>query len=383
MKFMRNGGPAKLVAFFLIAVALLCTVGFAAGGWQSIIDDEPDSGDADGDDKSQTDGDADENTDGENPDPDGDGMTEENLPAVKPVPEYIDYLTGMEITQEESFIKYSCFVLNTDAPLYGISSSAVTVEMPTENGKTRFIAFKKDAVATGKIGSIAPTRDYISIIASFFNGILVSNGCDDSFDYSFSDYKYEHLDFSCNLGYHYTEYTEFIYTNGDLINAFIKNSGISPVKTGVTALPYNFVGYYDDNVSSAQKGTNVIISYDEGNSTELTYSADAGRYILAKNGTVKTDLLTDKALEYDNAFILYADSTTYETKNCTETVLSTDGSGEGYYLTRGTVQKILWSVGTDGQLVFTDENGEKLTVNRGTSYISYVKSSQIDSVKIS
>ena len=42
MKFMKNGNLAKVVAFFVIAVILTCTVSYAAGGWQ--LPDINDSG---------------------------------------------------------------------------------------------------------------------------------------------------------------------------------------------------------------------------------------------------------------------------------------------------------------------------------------------------
>ena len=42
MKWLQNGNLAKLVAFFVIAVVITCTVSFAANGWQSFIDN-PDS----------------------------------------------------------------------------------------------------------------------------------------------------------------------------------------------------------------------------------------------------------------------------------------------------------------------------------------------------
>ena len=40
MKWLQNGNLAKLVAFFVIAVVITCTVSFAANGWQSFINDE-------------------------------------------------------------------------------------------------------------------------------------------------------------------------------------------------------------------------------------------------------------------------------------------------------------------------------------------------------
>ena len=61
MKKIKGGNLVKLVAFFVIAAVLTCTASFAANGWQSFVNNEPDSDDADG---NPPDGDVDENTDG-------------------------------------------------------------------------------------------------------------------------------------------------------------------------------------------------------------------------------------------------------------------------------------------------------------------------------
>ena len=377
MKFMKNGNTTKLVAFFLIAAALMCTVGFASGGWQSNVLNQPDSGNAD----EKTD-DADENIDGVSPDNQG-GESGDNLPVVNPAPVYYDYLTGLEISQEESFIKYCCFVLNSDAPMYGTSSNAITVEIPTEDGKTRFLVFKKDALTTGKIGSLAPGRKYISYVASFFDSLYFCNGFDDAFNYDIPSFENNALNFKETLGYSYTEYSQYVYTNGDLVNAFIKNSELNQVKTEKSELPFNFCELGGEKILGTASANNVIIPYSDSNSTELVFNKSTKKYVLSKNGQIKYDFLYDKQMEYDNLFVLFADSITYETMDATQSVLNTYTEGEGYYMTGGTMIKIYWKVSEAGELDFFNTANEKLTVNRGTSFISYVKSSQAVAVKIS
>ena len=377
MKWLKNGNLAKVVAFFVIAVVLTCTVAYAASGWQS-PNDEPDSGkNGEGNNTPSTD-ETDENKDGTNQD----NSNEEDTPVVKPIPEYLHYITGKEITLEQNYKKPICFVMSSDTPVYGISSSFMVVEIPVEDGKTRFLCFTDEATTIGKIGSIAPTRDYISNIASYFGSILVANGNDDMVDYSSKDLKDSFLNLTENIGYHYTEYGEFVYSNADLITALLKNSFVGTVKTEAPQIPYLFVGYYDEPILGTQNASSVVISYASGNSTELNYSAADGKYILSKNGSVRNDLLNDKACSYDNVFILSADSTTYETSEYTECVLNTMSGGKGQYISGGKMCEITWTVNADGSLLFLDENGEKLTVNRGTSYIAFTKSSKAADVII-
>ena len=371
MKTFKNGNLVKLVAFFILTVILSCTVAYAAQDWHGPTVSKPDDNGKTEDNKPS--GETDENTD---------GNTQNKVEASKPVPEFLHYITGLEITEEEQHIKPLCFTFSTDAPIYGLSSSYLVVELPCENGKTRFAAFFDDATSIGKIGSIAPTRGYISNIVSYFGGLPLSLGSDQKVKYDSLHISDGMLDISKNTGYHYTEYNDYAYTNGDLLNALIKNTNISTVRTETPSVPYCFADYSKPLYLNGESAVSITVPYSDGNSTELMYSDSDKSYTLLKNGTVKTDLINDKACKYDNVFILFADSTTYETSEYTECVLNTASSGTGKYASMGKYVDITWSVDTDGNLTFFDKDSKKLTVNRGTSYISFTKSSTISKISI-
>ncbi len=369
MKLLKNGSLAKLVAFFLIAIVLTCTVALATSGWQSDADKTPES------DETDKNGEVDENK--------GGNKEDENIPTVKPLPEYINYITGMETTQENSNKKPLCFVFDTNSALYGISSSFLTIELPTESGKTRYLIFSDNATATGKIGTLAPTRNYINNLIMSFGGVLFSYGNDDSFEYKHLENEGCCFDFKENIGYHYTEYTEYAYTNADLIKAFIKNIGVNTVFTENPQMPYDFIPPETEGKKLDKSAKSVIINFGNGNSTELKYSKEENKYKLTKNNQSVTDLLNDKEQLYTNAFILFANSTTYETENATQSVLDTMGGGRGYYLTGGEYEEIFWNYDEDGNLIFLNSNGERLKINRGTSYIAFQKASLSGSISFS
>ena len=373
MKWLQNGNLTKLVAFFVISVVITCTVSFAANGWESFVGDGTSKGDS-----------VVENTPSEEKTEDsGDVETpSEDVSVVIPTPKYYHSITGLEIDRETSLKRPLCFVFSSTDPLYGISASYLTVEIPTEYGNTRLLCFTDDAKTLGKIGSLAPKRGYISNIASYFGGILFYYGKDDMIEYSYSEPEDE-LDFLETMGYCYTEYGSFVYTNADLVSAIITNSKVNQALTDTVSIPYTFVADTERVSLSGKSANNVSISYSDGNSTQLTYSVSEGRYLLSKNTTSKTDLLNDKALKYDNAFILYANSTTYESEETTQLILNTTESGSGIYMTDGEYVEITWKTDASGALVFYDTNGNQLAINRGTTYIAYVKSSLKNTVKIS
>ena len=370
MKRLQNGNLAKLVAFFVIASVLSCTVSFAANGWQSFVDDG-----ANGDNVV-----SDSNLNNKD-----EGTNEDNaadIPVMVPSQKYYHSITGLEMLDGRTQSRPLCFVFSSTDPLYGISSSYLTIEIPTEYGNTRLLCFTDDAKTLGKIGSISPSRGYISNFASYFGGILLSYGVDDAVEYTHIP-KGDQLDFSAISGYCYSEYSSFNYTNADLVNAFINNSKVDQAMSDAPDLPYSFPEHGDKVSLSGNSATTVIISYSEGNSTGISYSTGEECYFVSKNNSVSNDLLNDKPLKYDNVFILYSDSTTYESESTTQLVMDTYTGGKGVYMYGGEYVDISWHRNDDGSLVFLDSDGTRLTVNRGASYIGIVKSSAKSSVKIS
>ena len=370
MKWLQNGNLAKLVAFFVISVVITFTVSFAANGWESFVDDGTSSDNIVSD-----------NSGGKTDESSGAQEPENSIPVIMPQQKYYHSITGMEIDAGASLNRPVCFVFASTDPLYGISSSYLTIEIPTEYGNTRLLCFTDDAKTLGKIGSLAPSRGYISNLASYFGGLLLCYGSDDSVKYEYLSPE-EALDFSETLGYCYTEYNSFVYTNADLVNAFLNNSKVDQTLSGAITLPYEF--YKDgEKLNEGESAENINISYKDGNTTQLVYSYSENCYFLSKNSAVKTDLLNDKALKYDNAFILYADSTTYESEKTTELIMDTYSSGSGIFMSGGKYIEITWERDSSGSLAFYNQNGEKLCVSRGTTYISFVKSSMKSSVKLS
>ena len=351
MKSNKQSNLLRPVAFFALAAILILTVCFAASGY-----DEATGGENDTISTEQNEGEMD--------------------PPQAPVPEYFDRLTGLPTDLDKTNTKEIAFVLNSTDPLFGVQASKVTIEIPTEGGGTRLVVHLEKDSLPGKIGSLSPTRGYISSFCSAFSGLLVSYGNDGKLDASKNG---DSFDMSSVTGYSYTEYTTYHYTNADLVTAGIKN--LSLTDKAERALPFSFVKY-GEQIRNTQRAARLTIPYSEINITDLVYSGDDGEYKLLKNGNASIDLLSGRPLTYKNVFLLFLDSITYETSDYTEMILNTEGNGKGLYLTNGTYREIYWFKGDDGELVFTTPEGDELLVNRGTSYISVVKSSMNKSITI-
>ena len=269
--------------------------------------------------------------------------------------------------------------MNPNLPSYGISSADLLCEVSTENG-SRYIAFINDTQNLWKIGSITPTRGYISNIAKYFGAISVSSGNDDSIHYTGCDTTGSSIDLT-HGGYHYTEYTNNVYTNRDLLDKAILSSGINLSNVFSGVLPFDFVEFGTKyTIPDGKDANKVTVIRGKESSCELIYNAEVKQYALYKNGQLLTDSLNGKTANFANCFVLFADSITYDNANCSQMVMDTLGQGNGFYFTEGKAIGIFWIGTEEGTLNFYTADGERLTANRGKSYISFIKSSTTDSL---
>lgn len=374
MKTLKLNSLQRLIAFVLITVLLLCVVGFAAGGRQSAPVNEPESGEV-GNETDKTDENIDGNNQNGNTTP-PDNTDESSNPEAN---KYYNTITGLEISEEQYRKHPIGFVVNPELPIYGISSSDLTIEFPIENGKSRLLSYTTNNAVLWKVGSLSPTRAFISASSNFFGGVVVSYGNDDIIKYSAWDASKINLDISKISGCYYVENTLYIYTSGDMVYSAMQNAqDIEP--TEYKAPPYLFS---TSEVRGTTTANSVILPYSSQNETELYYSESSGKYSYYKSGTRKNDMLTGKNIAFSNVFVLFANTTTYEKADGTELVVDNTSGGSGYYISMGTLTEIRWSIDENGSLIFTKLNDEVLSVNRGNAYIAYYKASMSSSVKFS
>ncbi len=390
MKSSKDSSLHRSLSFVLIAILLIFVVGFAANAWNGDLK-EPENGDV-GDNTDDTD----ENTDGtdnpsgdvtppdnQNPEQTPNEDDENNQPdppieiPPEPEPVYINKITGLITSKEQSeSIPYG-FVIDPSAPMYGISSSDISIEFPIEDGTTRMLSYTTDNSLLWKIGSLVETRAFISGMSNFLGGIIVSYGNDDIVKYSAWDTSKMELDLSRITNCSYVENTLYIYTSRDMLE-MAQTQSPTLIATAYKTPPFLFSEMPILGNTSAKS---VIIPYSQSSETALYYSEKSGEYLYCKSGSRKMDMLTGKNISYKNVFVLFANATTYEKANGSELVMDTLSGGNGYYFTNGTFTEIKWLVNANGALEFKSLSGEKLSINAGSSYISYYKASRSSSVK--
>ncbi|MBQ8303195.1 MAG: DUF3048 C-terminal domain-containing protein [Clostridia bacterium] len=360
----KTGNLLRLIAFFLTSIILVCTFGFTVDGWitngnENIVESS----------KNDTE-------ESNNPDmPDNEVVDSTPQKPEIYIPKHVNSLTGLECTEEIAENVPLCFLLDTKEANYGICGSDILIEIPIENEETRLLCIRRDIDNLLKIGSLSKTRGYISSVSSFFGAINVCVGNDDTLNYPYCT-NGKVLDLSLVNGYHYTEFSNYSYTNTDLINKAFEDFSLDVNNSS----PFLFNDYKNEPITYDKKGERILIPYSSDNQKSLIFNTDERVYYLYNNGIKISDALNGKSPFFTNCLILFADSTTYDKQSGSTMIMDTIGCGSGYYFTNGTFTQITWESTAEGVISFYDTNGEKLIINRGSTYVSYFKSSLIDKI---
>ena len=356
MKISKTNSLLRLVAFLLITVVLVGAVGIVSEG----IEKEPTTNDTN--------------------QPNAPILTPPatDIPAVSE--RYENYLSGLSCSMIDSKTVPICYMMSPTSNLYGIKDAELTIEFPLENGQTRLLVYTSNTGALGKIGAIAPMRRFMSPFISAFGGILAHNGMDDTVPYS-SENVDGTIDLSKSNAYSYTEGQGQVHTNGKLISSALENLQYITTLNTKPSLPYLFPDSPEEVIHGTYQGQNITIPFAIQNKTQLIYDISTGAYRYESNGQARTDYHSGEVVSYENVFILFSDSTTYERADTTELVFECAEGGVGYYFTKGSMTKFIWTI-KDGHMLFKDLSGQKLVINRGNSYFSIYKTTQKNSILI-
>ena len=161
MNTKKTSNLLRLIAFFLTGVILVCTFGFTVDGWSA--------------DKDTDNGGLTPPPDVENPDIDA---PPSDTPAEVQREIFYNRLTGLETAEELSNKAPIAYIMDKNAPSFGLSGADVIIDIPTEKDN-KIVAVRTDNDNLWKIGSISPSRGYISNLACFFGASIISLGTED------------------------------------------------------------------------------------------------------------------------------------------------------------------------------------------------------------
>lgn len=254
----------------------------------------------------------------------------------------------------------------------GLSKADIVYETEVEGGITRLMAVYQDITNMEKIGNVRSARYPYVDLALGHNAIYIHCGQDPTYcaphlddidDISVDgkfDKKSEDGAQRFENGTKNTEHKLYVWAN-DLWNSINKKFNTEQKNASL------WQDFTDEKLSlDGGTATSVSIPFP-ASTTKFTYDEASGLYTRLIKSTVQTDYFTKETTQVKNVFILLTSISNYPDGKHRKVALE---SGDGYYITNGTVQFIKWSKGnsTDG-FKFTDTEGNEIDVSVGNSWV--------------
>lgn len=296
-------------------------------------------------------------------------------------PENVNPLTGVADLSDEAIGKRPVAVMVNNIkqafPQYGIAQADVIFEMPVEDRSTRFMAMYGDYTKVPKICSVRSCRSYFPVMSESFDAIYVHWGMGagmESYVKSLGLTKFDGITNDGNMfgrdkemrdkGYA-LEHTGY-FDGTKLPGVLEKRESRIDIEADKAGYAFNFHPY--GTVVTPTGTPCTIASVDFGITvSKFTYDPTTDTYFKEHNNAKHMDGVTGTQLNFTNVIVLETSVTMAE--NGVHRVVEWHG-GNGYYVSNGMVQKITWSKADEqSKLLFFDEAGNPLVINRGKTYI--------------
>ena len=264
--------------------------------------------------------------------------------------------------------------INVARPLQsGLQDAYLMYEIIVEGGITRYMALFMDQNTT-RIGSIRSARHYFLDYALENDAIYVHHGQSPQAQNDFSALGVDRIvvdnsktgwrDKSLNVSSEHT-----LFTSIEKLN-----KGIGSKRTerkNNLLLTYSADSLDLTKYEGQTTANNVSIKYSNAVTSSYKYDPETKLYLRSVNGKEHTDYVTKQTYRFKNII-------TYQVKNYTlddvenkgRQGLENIGSGTGYYISEGIAVPITWEKKSrKSQTIYKYQNGEKLVVNDGNTFI--------------
>lgn len=308
---------------------------------------------------------------------------------------YVDPLTGLRDTKNVSGIRPISLIFDNvsiAAPQSGISQMDILIETMVEGGISRLVGITNDYLGDdGKgtldiYGPIRSTRPYMVSLSQAFGSLMVGAGGSPQGYEIISRLRLNYVDgvndrYALQGFYRDVErykndgYEHSLMVTGKGITDLAATNAFSIASN--TGNAFNFIEEGKQMYLSGGAATHVILKYSLYQQVQLVYSSQTGTYYRYQHGDVPhLDAENGEQLNFRNVIILFAQTNNIAGDTEGRLNVQTTGIGDGFYISDGRYVPIRWSRANDtAELVITGMGGEKLTVNRGKTFISVVNSS--------
>lgn len=309
-------------------------------------------------------------------------------PAPSPTPTPyngpVNPLTGLPTDEQLENDRPVAIMLNNlkqAMPQLGVSQADIIYEVLAEGGITRMLALYQSVEDVGLIGSVRSARTYYLELALGHDAIyLHAGGSPDAYD---KIKAWNVTAFDCVNGPY--EGTLF-WRDKDRI----KNNGMvhSVVTSGETILElfptYNLRLEHEEDFSyemkfaedgtpaDGQQALSIEVPYSAYKTGLFTFDPETGKYLVNEYNSAYVDGNTGEQVSVTNVLVLKTECSLIPGDDAGRITVDLT-EGEGWFACGGKMIPILWSKdGVNGQLVYTTQSGEALTLGAGVSYVNII-----------
>jgi len=300
-----------------------------------------------------------------------------------PEPTYKNLLTGLEMTQGGANKRPVAVMVNNlvDAlPQYGIDKADIIYEIPVEGDITRLMAMYGDISDVPDVCSVRSARYYYPILALGYDAIYVHWGQDEitaaptmanlGVDNINGYYGLCGRD-EYRLQVYALEHTGVFYGT-QLVDTLASVDYRMDIDEDYNKTAFNFAKMGEKVVPTGSDATKIDIAFGNMTQTKFEYNTQDEKYYKFFSSNPHIDGNSGIQLAFDNVFILETTIGYLEDGYRRSVDWSGGENSVGYYISKGKIQKIHWSKESEySPMIFTDESGNELTVNRGKSYITF------------
>lgn len=300
--------------------------------------------------------------------------------------EHVNVLSGLDTLLDEAVGKRPVAVMVNNVepalPQHGVEEADIIFEIPVEGDLTRLMALYGDYTQVPKICSVRSCRDYFPAIAMGYDAFYIHWGMDESVRGYVNGLGIDRLDGMNNDGGLYgrdsarksagyaLEHTG--YFDGTALAPVLEDGYRLDLADGYKEPTFNFCEMEENIVPDGDSCIKADVNFGAARCT-LTYDNESKEYKKDINGHAHIDGNSGNQLSFKNAFIIETSISMRDDGVHKHVEWQGGDDSVAYYLSEGKVQKVHWKKegGTEaGRLIFFDDAGKEITVNRGKSYVA-------------
>lgn len=322
-------------------------------------------------------------------------------PTSTPEPEYegpLNPLTGLPMPEAYVGKRPVAIMLNNlrkAMPQQGQSQADIIYETLEEGGITRMMGVYQSLDELGTIGSIRSTRTYYLQLALGHDAVLIHAGGSDEPKYEdaygkIREWGVTNLDGVRGPYMSNTEGGALMWRDPGRVK---KNGSVHSVVTTGEKLRETFteasfrtehkegfayeMAFADDGApAGGADAGEITVPFSQEKTGMFRYDEASGRYLVEEYGEPYIDGNTGEQVGVTNVVVLKT-AVDYTGDSYGHITVDLYSGGTGYFACGGKAVDILWSKDyPDGQLRYTDLQGEPVVFGRGTTYVNIIPDNQ-------